>query len=201
MVLLLANDVDIADARVGRAISVPDNHLPSKFLLHIVTEMGVGHEDDLLVGRNRADDFHRIGRRTAQIALGLDRRRAVDITDHDRTGMFCFLRLKLFGGNHIGHGASGEAIGKQNGFFRTENSGGFGHEVNSAEHNHLFLELGGLAAQLQRVPGKISDRLDFVRLIVVGDNDRAAFPFKFLDSFFYTRHGFPSKRRVYKTTS
>ncbi len=184
MVFLLAENIDIADAGMRRAKTVPDNHFTAQFLLHIVPQVRIRYKNNFLIRRNRADNLHGIRGGAAQIALRFHRSRAVYIADDHRTGVLRLFRAKLFGGNHIRHRTTGKLVRKQDGLFRAQNGGGFRHKVDAAENDYLFIQLGRLAAEFQRIARKVGNGLHFIRLVVVRNDNCAALALELLYTFF-----------------
>jgi len=94
-------------------------------------------------GINRVHYIDRVGAGTADIALGLHRRRGVDIGDDHRPGMLRLHFPQTFGGHHIGHRTAGIETRQQDGFFRCQNRSAFGHEVDAAKDDCLARSIVG----------------------------------------------------------
>ena len=82
---------------------------------------------------------------------------------------------QLPGAERGGERAARLGVGDQHGLVRGKDGGGFGHEVNAAEHDRLCVGRGGLAGEPERVAHVVGDVLDLGALVVVGEDDGVSF--------------------------
>ena len=142
--------------------------------LHVGAEELVGAEQHVAVGGDGGDDLDRVGRRAADVGLGLHRRRRVDVADDDGAGMLGLPRPELLGGDRLGEAAAGPLVGDQHRLVVAQDLGRLGHEVDAAEHDRRGVDLGGDAGQPERVADVIGDVLDLGQLVVVGEDHGVA---------------------------
>ena len=121
-----------------------------------------------------ADDLDRVRRRAADVGLGLDRGRGVDVGHDDRAGMLGLPVSQFVGGDRVGKRAARPLIRDQHGLVRAEDLRRLSHEVHAAEHDGAFGSVGGDPRQRERVTDMVGDVLDGRELVVVRQQRRAA---------------------------
>ena len=168
-------EVGAVDAGVDVALAEPDVHvLAAQLALHVGAEELVGAEQHLGVGGDRGDDVDGVGRRAADVGLGLHGGGRVDVADDDGAGVLGLPRPQLIGGDRLGEAAAGALVGDQHGLVVGEDLRRLGHEVDAAEHDRRRLGLGGDAGQPERVADVVGDLLDLGQLVVVGQDHGVA---------------------------
>ena len=123
----------------------PEGQLPSALILDPAAQIAIGCKQNWSVGRQLAHEIHGVTAGADQIALGLHRRTAIDVTHHEVVGMLSSESGKRISRAVICQGAAGLQIWQQNSFLRAEDLGGLGHEVHAAEHDHVRIGVSGFA--------------------------------------------------------
>ena len=182
--VLRARRLDVLgqDAFVRRTKAVPQNQFAPQFFRHVSAEVAIGNENDFLVRGVFRHHLDGVGRRAADVAHRLDRRRRVDVGDHLRAGVLLFERRQLARGDHVGHWAAGVGVGHEDLFVGREDRGGFGHEMHAAKDDDLSVGRGGLAREAEAVADVIADVLDLAALVVVHQDDGVALTAEFIDA-------------------
>ena len=149
----------------------------------------VRYEQDGLVRRQAFNHLHRVGGGAADFAEGLDAGRGVHIGHHLVFRMLCQKGLYPGFQGIVEHPAPGIDGRQQGNFVRRKDVGGFCHEPDPAEHDHVRIGLGRLLGQGKRIPAEISDFLDFLRLVYMGQDHRIPFLFQAGDGIEQVFHG------------
>ena len=159
------------DQIVGGAEARPQDHLASGLLGRPGAQVAVGGEDDLPVRGDGLHDLHGVGAGAADVGQRLDRRRGVDVADHDRARVLGLERLQPLHVDHVGHGAAGAHLGQDDRPVGSQDGRRLGHEVHAAEHDHPGRRGRRLAGQTQRVAQDVGHVLHFRALVVVRQDD------------------------------
>src|SRR5262245_33678580 len=77
------DELSFAERLVNDAAPLPERHLAIELLLQVGPEVFVGGEEDLSIRGNGLDDLLGVRRCADVVALGLHRRRAIDVRDRD----------------------------------------------------------------------------------------------------------------------
>lgn len=85
---LCREDMFRKDFVVGRAETRPKRHFPSKAVIEVCAEIGIGQKQDFPVFRKSCDQFFRISARAADIDFGFGFSRRVYICDDQRIRVF-----------------------------------------------------------------------------------------------------------------
>ena len=170
--MLLANPVNrrSREFHVHITIPVPQPHLSPRFLPDPVAEIAVRKEKNLPVLRDFSHNPLRISRGADHVALCFDRRRAVHIRNHVKSRMGREIILQFVGRTGISQRAARLQVGHENLFFGIHDFRCFSHKMNSTKKNHIPPGFLGFIAQPQRVPDIIRHFLNFLRLIIMGQN-------------------------------
>ena len=139
--------------------------------LDVRAEELVGQEQHLAVGRDRLDDLDGVGRRAADVGLGLHLGGGVDVGDDDGAGVLGLPGAQLVGGDRVGQRAAGVRVGDQHGLLGREDLRRLGHEVHAGEDDRGGVAGRGDAGEGERVADVVGDVLDLRRLVVVRQED------------------------------
>ena len=171
----------LAEGFVHGAAPRPQRQFTPALALHPTPQVAVRREQHRPVLRQLPHQINGIAAGADQVALGLHRRRAVDVTHHHVVGMLGPERRELIGWAVIGQGAAGIEIRQHHCLLGAEDLGGLRHEMNTAERDHIGVGAGRLAGQLERVTNEISDVLNFRLLVVVRQHHGVALLLQPLD--------------------
>ncbi len=120
---------------MGRTVAIPEMAGLVDLVGNISAQVTVRRQNHLRF-IERSNDLNRIGAGATDIALGFNGRTGVNVSDDRNSGMAAFHLAQTLGGNHVGHWAASIQPGEQHGFFRSQDSSTFSHEMNSTEDNH-----------------------------------------------------------------
>jgi hypothetical protein len=165
---------------VDVTLAVPHVQRPSQRLLDVGAEEHVRAEQDLgvlaMLAEDVRDDLHRVGRGAAEVGLGLDLSRRVDVHDHDRAWVARLPVAQLLRGDRICQRAPGLQVGDQHPFVGAQDRRGLGHEVHAAEHDRVGVGLRRALGETERIAHIVGDLLDLGQLVVVRQDHCVAFP-------------------------
>ena len=159
--------MDDAEAR-------PEHHVAPGPVHDPAAQVAVRGEDDLPV---RGDAPHHplgVGAGADDVRMGLHSGRAVDVAHHHVVGVVLEPGAESVGRAAVGQRAAGVQVGNDDALGGVEDLGGFGHEVDAAEGDHLRVGPGGGLAELQAVAYEVGQVLDLGILVVVGEDDGVA---------------------------
>src|SRR5579859_214766 len=160
---------------VDDAAALPQRHVAAGLAGQIGTEMAVGGEDDLLVGRQLGQDRLGVGRGDDDVRLRLHIGRAIDVGDGDMIRARLAELAEFLGRAAVFERAAGGHVGQQHGLVRADDLGDLAHEADAAEHDDVGIGGRRLARQIQRIADEVSEILDLSVLIIVRENNRVAF--------------------------
>src|SRR6267378_3836137 len=188
-VALPENDARVANRfrRVSTQflVRIPDDHLIERdahAIASVAAKVFVGKEENFFAGfEGPFHDGSRVGAGADRAAIlaskGFDGRGRVHVGDGDDLPRIDERRestpasFHLADVGHIGHGAAGIDVGKNNGLvLAAENVRAFGHEVHAAENDIAAFGLGGLEGELEGVTAKIGELEDFVAMVMMAQN-------------------------------
>ena len=136
--------------------------------------MLVGHEEDLLVLGDPADDLLGVARGDDPVRERLHGRRAVDVGDGlEPPPLGPELRLeraRAGAGAAIGQAATGPEVGQEDPLVGVEHLGRLGHEVDPAEDDGPGVNPGRRPGQLEAVAGDVGQLLDLAFLVIMGQD-------------------------------
>ena len=160
--------------------ALPDLHvLAPGLLLHVVAQIAVRQEEHGLFRRNRIDDLHGIARGAKNVALRLHLDRRIDVADDHVLGMLAAELAHRFDRAALHQAATGLAIGHHDGAGRVQHLGGFRHEPDAAEGDHVAREIARLAGQFQAVADDVGQFLNLRFLVMMRQQNRAALLLQF----------------------
>ena len=110
----------------------------------LLRQILVGKHDDA-GGAKRLDDFFGVARSAADVGFGFYRSRCIDIADDRHPRMALAHQPDVGCGDRRGERAAGLEIGDQHGFFRVQQFGRLGHEMDPGQHDHIGVGARGLA--------------------------------------------------------
>ena len=155
---------------MSRTAAVPESEgLFREPFCHISAQIRIRDKENLVIFQSAAD-LQGTGTGHADIALGLQLRRRVDI-GHD--GIAGVLRLQLPQCRHIhllGHGTSRQRVCQQNLFSRIQDLAGLRHKAHAAHEHALLGHLRGLQTQPVRIPNEIRHLQNRLALVGVCQN-------------------------------
>ena len=172
---------------VGGAVAGPEYVGLAALLGDVASEVAVRHEDYLATLRQRRHHLLGVAGRHAHVTLRLDLGRRVDVAYRERPRMLRLQGAKLLAGDHVRHGTSRRRVGYQHRLPWIQYRRRLGHEVDSAEHDDVRIDLRRPSRKFERVAGEVGDGLDLRTLVVVRKYHRVAFglePFDFVDCRF-----------------
>ena len=122
------------DAGVHVALAHPDAHVGAAGdPLDVRAEELVGQEQHLAVGGDRLDDLDGVGRRAADVGLGLHLGGRVDVGDDDGARVLGLPGAQLVGGDGVGQRAAGVRVRHQHRLLGRQDLRRLGHEVHARE--------------------------------------------------------------------
>ena len=177
------------------AATLPSDDTHTGQSCDVLRQVLVGNEYDFRHAK-ALHHFLRVGRSTADIALRLHIRAGIDIGDHGDAGVQKAQAAHVRAGDRLGQRTSGFRVGDQYDALWIQKLGGFRHEVNAAQHNHLGAAVHGLAGEGERITDDIRHPMeDFRGLVVVSEDDGIAFAFQTQDRIDIHRIARPFERR------
>ena len=162
------------DAGVHVTLARPDVHGATRHLLEVRAEEHVGQEQDLFVFGDRADHALGVAGGAAVVAERFHLGGRVDVRDDDRAGVLSLPGSELSGVDRRGKRAACRKVGDEHSLARAQDHRRLGHEVDTAEHDHVGSSRGRLARKAERVADVVGHVLDLGHLVVVGEDDRVA---------------------------
>ena len=128
---------------------LPQIHLAARAFRDPRSKILIGHEKNISIGRRGAHDFVRIAARANDVALRFHARAAIDVSDD----VIIFVRVllqkgrELFRRTRFRKRTTGLEVRQNHALPRIDDLGGFGHEMNAAEKNHVRVGFRRLIAQ------------------------------------------------------
>ena len=177
--------LDFEDAISGEfhmdvAGSLPQVHGAAGLFHDPGAEIGIGHEQDISIGRNVFHDAHGIAAGADDIAEGLDMAAAVDVGDHIIVLVTVFLEecFQFRAGTAFFERAAGVFVGQDDDFFGIHDFGRFGHKMHAAEGNDIGIGFFRLIGESQRVTHVVSHVLNGFNLVIMSEDNGVTFFFK-----------------------
>jgi hypothetical protein len=169
---------------------------PLHFILHVFAHQFVRQEENF-VRRNALNDVVHVGAGDADVALGFDFGRGVDVADKGEAGVFFFQAAHVGTRDAVSQRASAEAARDAHFFGRVERLGGFGHEFHGNENDDIGIGRFGIFAELVGIAGEIADTVnDFGVHVRVHQNNGVFFFLQPVDFIDQRRHLFAALFRV-----
>ena len=163
------------EALVHVAGTVPEHHLPARYLIDILAQVAVGAEDDFLVLGQALHDLACVGGGDHHVGDGLDGGRGVDVGDDGVAGAGFAEVGKLVGRATLGQRARGVEVGDEHFLLGAEHFVGLAHEVYAAHDDDVRVGLCRLACQGQAVAYEVGHFLQRLVGVVVGQDDGVLF--------------------------
>ena len=172
--MLAALDLDVRgpERRVHVTLPHPDVERAPREAPDVSPEEEIRHEQDGEIGGQCLDDRNGVPRRTAVVRLGLHRRAAVHVCDHQPIGMGGAPGPHVLGPDRVGERAPRVQVGDQHPLLRVRDGRRLGHEVYAADDEHRGVELGRASCHLERVGDHVRHVLHLGPLIVVRQDGR-----------------------------
>ena len=186
----------LAEGFMDLAAAGPEGQVPATLALDPAAQVLVWGKQDRLVSGQLVDQVHRVAAGADQVALGLHRRRTVDVAHHDMVGMGGAKGGKGIGWAGIGQAAARIQVWQQHGFARVEDFGRFGHEMDAAKDDDIRLGGRGFAGEFQGIANEVGDVLDGWLLVVVGQDHGLALALEGADRLWQL----PSRRAAFPDT-
>ena len=153
------------------ATAIPQQHLPSRHLVDIVTKIIVRTKNQFGILRQLVHYFLSIAARHHHIRQCLYGCRRVHIRHYLITRMLILVFLQVLCPTRVGQRTAGIQVRTQYRLLRRQQFAGLSHEVHAAHHHHLCICLRCLAGQSQRVAHKVGHLLYVSHRIVMGQNN------------------------------
>ena len=193
---------DFFDALTGEfdvdvAVALPERHGTSGLFGDPRAKVFVRDKEDVAVGGDTFDNFHRVAARADDIGERFDPGRAIDVSDDVIVlrGMLFEVSGKFVGRAGIAERATGLKVGNDHRLAGVDDFRRLAHEMNPAESDDVGRGLGRPVGQPERIAHVVGQFLNFGHLIVVGENDRVALAFQAFD-FVGQKHGATMTARV-----
>ena len=154
----------------GAVPAVEDEVLLGHLQAHVVAQMHVGDEEDVLL-RQLAHHLDGVGGGHAHVAPALDLGGGVDVADHGEVVVARLDRVHVSLAHHVRHGAVGRGLGKQHRARGVEHLGALGHERHAAQHDGRAVERAGQTCQVERVAHVVGEGLRLAGNVVVREDD------------------------------
>ena len=143
------------------ALAHPDAHVGAAGdPLDVGAEELVGEEQHLAVGGDRLDHLDGVGRRAADVGLGLHLGGRVDVGDDDGARVLGLPGAQLVGGDRVGQRAAGVRVRHQHGLLGRQDLRRLGHEVHAGEDDRRGVARRGDAREGEGVADVVGDVLD-----------------------------------------
>ena len=140
--------------------------------------------------------LHGVGRRAADVDLGLHVGRRVHVGDDRHARVPVAQQPHVLAGDRGGERAARAHVRDQHGLVRVQDLRGLGHEVHAGLHDDRRLGLGRLDGKLQRVADEIGNAVvDLRRLVVMRQDDGVALFLQVVDRLHVRREERPLDRR------
>lgn len=158
---------------VNVAATLPEIHGPCGLLDHPGPKILIRDKENRAILRGSVDNSNGIAACADDIGKGLHSGAAVDVGDDEVVLISVFFQkgLQFVCRAGVGEGAPGLHIGDHDGLGGTQYLGGLPHEVDAAEDDDICAGLSRLDAQAEGIADKIGNLLDFLDLVVVGEDD------------------------------
>ena len=187
-----AHDAGVGEFHMGVTTALPQGHFSPGLLHDPGPEVLVGHKEKVALRRAGADDFDGVAAGADDVAVGLDLRAAINICDGIEIGIGLLQGPEFWGRAAFLQRATGVRVRQDDDFAGVEDFGGFGHEMDAAEDDHIGLGFGGLLGEAERIADEIGDVLNFGNLIIMGKDERVKLSFQAEN---FAREGVPPRWR------